>query len=258
MSFSLKDRGAVVTGAASGIGLAIARRFLGAGAKVVGIDCTPQGNEPFPCLVADIGEAAQLEAALGRAEVLLGGPPRILVNNAGIQPLGIAFADLTPALIHRTLAVNVAAVALGLRYAAQRMEGGSRVLNTGSFVGLLGVPLGSIYAASKAAVIHLTRLGALELAAKAITVNCICPGTILTPAVTDIPRNPEIPFVTARTPLGRLGKADEVAAAFHFLASEDAAYITGAVLAVDGGISAGWERYEVIPPPQFSVEAWKS
>ena len=97
----------------------------------------------------------------------------------------------------------------------------------------------------------------MELAPRGITVNCVCPGTIRTPAVLGIANNPEIPFVEKRTPLRRLGEPEEVAAAFHFLASEEAAYITGAILPVDGGITAGWERYDLVPPGNVIAGEWR-
>ena len=86
--------------------------------------------------------------------------------------------------------------------------------------------------------------------------NAISPGTILTPAVTEIPDNPEIPFVTARTPLGRLGQPEEVAALAHFLASDEAAYITGQNIAIDGGITAGWIEYPLTPPANVQGGGW--
>lgn len=254
MMFSLAGRKALITGASSGIGLAVARRFLDAGAAVFGVDRAPRGDEGFPVLQADVADAGQLAAAFD--EVGRGGLD-IVINNAGIQPLGVSFDDLTPSLIERTLAVNVSAVALGHTFAARHLRRGGRIINTGSFVGLLGVPQGTIYATSKAAVIHLTRLAAIEFAPRGITVNCVCPGTIRTPAVLDIPDNPEIPFVTQRTPLGRLGEPAEVAAAYHFLASDEASYITGAIVPVDGGISAGWERYDLVPPANIQEGAWR-
>lgn len=254
--FSLHGKTALITGASSGIGRATAERFLSARAQVFGVDRSPAGDESFPLIPIDVTD----ESALGEAfEHVLwtAGALDILVNNAGIQPLGVGFEGLTAQLIRRTLDVNVTAVALGHKYAARCMKPGGRILNTGSFVGLIGVPAGTIYAASKAAVIHLTKLAAVELAPRGITVNCVCPGTIRTPAVTEIPDNPEIPFVETRAPLGRLGESDEVAAAFHFLASEEAAYITGAVLPVDGGIAAGWERYDLIPPANVAGGEWR-
>ena len=108
-----------------------------------------------------------------------------------------------------------------------------------SFAGMIGAPGGAAYSTSKAAVIHLTRLGAIELAPRRITVNAISPGTIRTPAVTGIPDNPEVPFIERRTPLGRLGEPEEIAALAHFLASEEAAYITGQNIAIDRGLTAG-------------------
>jgi len=254
--FSLQGKVALITGASSGIGLATARRFEAAGALVFGIDRSPSGEEGFRMLTADVSD----DTALGHAfdEVALeAGNLHIVVNNAGIQPLGVDFVHLTPQLVRKTLEINVSAVALGHAHAARHLGHGGRILNSGSFVGLLGVPGGSIYAASKAAVIHLTRSAAVEFAPRGITVNCVCPGTILTPAVLGIPDNPEIAFAEGRTPLGRLGTAEEVASAFHFLASEEAAYITGAILPVDGGIAAGWERYDLVTPPNAVTGEWR-
>jgi len=173
-----------------------------------------------------------------------------------IQPLGVGFADLTAELLERTLAVNVASVAFGLKHAARALAEGGRVINTASFVGLIGLPGAAAYATSKAAVIHLTRLGAIELAPRRITVNAVSPGTIRTPAVTGIPGNPEIPFIERRAPLGRLGEPEEVAALYHFLASDDAAYITGQNIAVDGGLTAGWTEYPLVAPANVSGGRW--
>ena len=247
---------ALITGASSGIGLATAERFMTAGARVFGVDKTPTGLEKFPILSVDVSDHEALSDAFDSIAGETGGL-HIVVNNAGIQQLGVPFAQLTPQLILRTLEINVAAVALGIQYAARHLGSGGRILNTASFVGLLGVPGGTIYAASKAAVIQLTRSAAVEFAQRGITVNCVAPGTIRTPAVLDIPNNPEIPFVTNRTPLGRLGESHEVASAFHFLASEEAGYITGAILPVDGGITAGWERYDLGIPANFVSGEWR-
>ena len=108
-----------------------------------------------------------------------------------------------------------------------------------SFAGMIGAPGGAAYSTSKAAVIHLTRLGAIELAPRRVSVNAISPGTIRTSAVTRIPDNPEVPFIERLTPLGRLGEPEEIAALAHFLASEEAAYITGQNIAIDRGLTAG-------------------
>jgi len=254
--FSLSGKLAIVTGASSGIGLAVAERFLSAGASLVGIDRSARPSAlPFEILEADVSNEKELASAI--AQIAQGSERLdIMVNNAGIQPLGISIEDTSSQLLERTLAVNLSGVAYGIKHASKHMSQGGRILNTGSFVGSTGVPQSAAYATSKAAVMHLTRLAALELAPRGITVNAVCPGTIATPAVTEIPDNPEIPFAASRTPLGRLGQPEEVAAAFHFLASDEASYLTGVNLPVDGGISAGWERYDTIAPAAFQDGKW--
>jgi NAD(P)-dependent dehydrogenase (short-subunit alcohol dehydrogenase family) len=253
--FALDGKIAAVTGSASGIGQAVCKRFLAAGARVAGLDRQPSTSHVSHAIVCDVSDETQLAAALDDV-IARFGRLDVLVNNAGIQPLGVDFDNLTPGLLDRTFAVNVRGAALGIKHAARRMSAGGRILNTASFVGMIGVPRGAAYATSKAAVIHLTKLAALELAPRAITVNCVCPGVVRTPAVTGIPDNPEIPFAEKRTPLGRLAEPEEIAAAFHFLASPEASYITGAIVPVDGGITAGWESYDVITPANIQDGKW--
>jgi NAD(P)-dependent dehydrogenase (short-subunit alcohol dehydrogenase family) len=251
--FSLQDKVAIVTGGASGIGLAIVTRFLAAGATVYSVDLAATAAPGATPLVADVSSEAALVAVFEQVAAEAGRVD-ILVNNAGIQPLGVSFQDVTERNLKRTFEVNVNGVFYGIKHGPRFMpESGGRIINTASFVGMIGIPQGTVYAVSKAAVIHATKCAAIELAARRITVNAVAPGTVFTPAVTNIPDNPEIPFVSRRTPLGRLAQPEEIANAFHFLASEEAAYITGAILPVDGGISAGWESYDLPPPdPQLT------
>ena len=180
----------------------------------------------------------------------------IAVNNAGIQPLGVGFDSVTGDLLARTFGVNVNGVAFGIKHAARVLADGGRVINMASFVGMIGTPGGAAYSTSKAAVIHLTRLGAIELAPRRITVNAVSPGAIRTPAITNIPDNPEIPFIERRAPLRRLGEPEEVAALAHFLASDEAAYITGQNIAIDGGLTAGWTNYDLVPPANWRDGKW--
>jgi NAD(P)-dependent dehydrogenase (short-subunit alcohol dehydrogenase family) len=252
--FSLTGKSAVVTGGSSGIGRAVALRFAGAGARVLVADRRPPPDD-FPFRRTDVADEEDVAGALAEARRLHGGID-ILVNNAGIQPLGVPFAGLTGALLERTFAVNVHGVAFGIKQGARELSDGGRIINMASFVGMLATPGAAAYGASKAAVIHLTRLGAIELAPRRITVNAVSPGTIRTPAVTDIPDNPEIPFMERRTPLGRLGEAWEVAALCHFLASDEAAYITGQNIAIDGGLTAGWTEYALSPPANIRDGRW--
>jgi NAD(P)-dependent dehydrogenase (short-subunit alcohol dehydrogenase family) len=258
--FSLAQKTAIVTGGASGIGLAIARRLLAAGALVLIADRRADGaavatSARAEFFQADVAQENQV-AAMFRAAQKSFGHIDILVNNAGIQPLGIPFTGLTDALLQRTFAVNVNSVAFGIKHAAHQLADGGRIINLASFVGLLATPGGTAYSASKAAVIHLTRLGAIELAPRRITVNAISPGTIRTPAVTGIANNPEIPFIEQRAPLGRLGEPEDVAGACHFLASPEAAYLTGQNIVIDGGLTAGWTEYDLVPPANVQNGRW--
>jgi NAD(P)-dependent dehydrogenase (short-subunit alcohol dehydrogenase family) len=258
--FSLAGKVAVITGGASGIGLAIVRQFRKAGATVVIADrhhaqeiADEEGASLFQ---ADVAEEDEIVAMLEFTRAERGGID-ILVNNAGIQPLGVGFGDLTPAIWDRTMDVNARSVALGIKHGGRLLREGGRIVNMASFVGVIGVPRGTAYAASKAAIVHLTKLGAIELAPRRITVNAISPGTVRTPAVTGIENNPEIAFIEAHTPLGRLIEPDEIAAAAQFLASDEAAAITGHNLCVDGGISAGWMRYDLVAPANVRNGMWE-
>ena len=251
--FALTDRVAVVTGSSSGIGDAVARRYLCAGARVYGIDLEP-GGDAWDTTIADVSKEHELRGALADIAADSDGID-ILVNNAAIQPLGIPFSELSETLLRRTLEVNVHGVAFGVKHAPTFMGARGRIINTTSFVGQLGVPGGSAYAISKAAVSHITRCAAIELAARGITVNAIAPGTVLTPVVTEIPDNPELDFVTGRTPAGRLAGPEELTGAYHFLASDEAAYVTGAILPVDGGLAAGWDSYDLPPAAAAGFDA---
>lgn len=250
---SLGGKVAVVTGGSSGIGAAIVTRFRAAGAVVVIADRLEPPEEKGEFVRVDVSSEAEVSSAL-EAVVAKHGKLDLLVNNAGIQPLGVRFEGLTESVLRRTFDVNVNGTIWGIKHGSRLLSPGGRIVNLSSFVGLLGVPAGTAYAASKAAVAHLTKCAALELAPRAITVNAIAPGTIRTPAVEGIPDNPEIPFAESRTPMGRLGMPAEVAAAAHFLCSDEASFITGVILPVDGGIAAGWERYDLTLPSEISPD----
>jgi len=251
--FSLDGKVAAITGGASGIGFAIVERFRHAGARVVIADRRTVNDDDF--FQTNVAEEDDIATMLDWTRERYGAVD-ILVNNAGIQPLGVGFHDLTPELWDCTMDVNARGVAFGIKHGGRVLRKGGRIVNMASFVGVIGVPHGTAYAASKAAIVHLTKLGAIELASRRITVNSISPGTVRTPAVTEIEGNPEISFIEKHTLLGRLIEPEEIAAAAHFLASDEAAAVTGHNLCVDGGIGAGWMRYDLIPPANVREGRW--
>lgn len=255
----LEGKVALITGGASGLGVEIAKRFVDAGADVTIFDLRYPTDKVPGCeaIRGDASKKEDLEKAV-QSVINRAGRLDVLVSNAAIQPHGISLEDTTPELLERVFRINSHAVFYGLQLAKAHLSIGGSVIHTGSFVGSTGVPNCPSYAASKASVEHLTRVGAIELAELQIRVNCVAPGLILTPAVTKIPDNPEVPFVTERTPLGRPAVPSDITPVYEFLASDNARYVTGAVIPVDGGIAAGWSRYDLTPPPEWIGNEWLS
>jgi 3alpha(or 20beta)-hydroxysteroid dehydrogenase len=239
--FSLAGKVAVVTGGASGIGAATARRFAQADAKVVIgdiADAGPVAKETGGLAVrADVSREADVENLLESA-LREFGRLDVVVNNAGIGAGGF-LAALTEQELDATLSVNLKGVIWGIKHAAPRIADGGSIMSTASLAGLIGTPSYGAYVASKAGVIGITKTAALELAPRGIRVNCVCPGTIDTPMATGNEEDVEYRLANLLHPLGRMGHAEEVAALFHFLASDDSAFITGQAIAIDGGMSAG-------------------
>ena len=241
----LEGKIAIVTGGASGIGAAIAERFAAEGAEAVAADlaCTEPGLTAGgkPRLhrhALDVADGASL-ARLVEAVLARFGRVDVLVNSAGIGA-NKPFLDTPIELFDRILAVNLRGTFLMSQAVARRMppEGGS-IVNIGSISGLRGNLGRAAYGASKGGLVTLSEVMAVELAARKIRVNVIAPGPIETPLVEAMMSPAERTIWTGRLPLGRYGTAAEVAAAALFLASDEASYVTGHVLAVDGGFLAG-------------------
>jgi NAD(P)-dependent dehydrogenase (short-subunit alcohol dehydrogenase family) len=245
---------AIVTGGASGIGLATARRFTGCGARVVIADIADgegQAREIGGRFVrTDVRDPRAVEALV--AETLsMHGRLDVYFNNAGVEAHG-PLAAMDPAEHERLIDVNVNGVFYGLKYAIVAMlrnEGPSRgsIVNTASVAGLTGVPGLSSYNASKGAVVLLTRNAALEYGPFGIRVNAVCPGIIRTPMATtsfkDIGDESHLEEVGRRAhPIGRIGEVDDVARLVVFLASDAASFITGTAIPVDGGMTAGFAQ----------------
>jgi NAD(P)-dependent dehydrogenase (short-subunit alcohol dehydrogenase family) len=240
----LTGKRVVVTGGTSGIGEATSRRFLDEGARVaalaVGQDEVATAADRIPgveALLCDVADAAAVDGAFARIDDLLGGID-VLVANAGIS-IRKPFLEIAPADWQRVLDVNLTGVFHCAQQAARRMvaNGGGVILMTASTNGLTGHEYYADYNASKAGVILLARTMARELA-PSVRVNAVCPGYVLTP-MQEAEYTPEmLEQVNATIPLGRHASPDEIAALYAFLASDEGAYFTGAVISIDGGETA--------------------
>jgi 3alpha(or 20beta)-hydroxysteroid dehydrogenase len=240
--FSLDQKVAVVTGGGSGIGLATAKRFVAAGATVV--IATRSDNAALArsfgaaYVRADVRREDDVRALI-ETTVDRHGKIDVLVNNAGYAAVGATVTDLTQQTLLEHLVPNVLGVAYGMKYASQYMKSGSSIINVASLAAVIGFPAYGAYAASKFAVVGLTKTAAIELAPRGIRVNCVCPGTIDTPINQQAGADAELEVVKTVAPLGRIGKPEEVAALMHALAAEDCGYLTGEAVAIDGGWLAG-------------------
>ena len=241
-SFALTGKVAVITGGGSGIGLATARRFVAAGARVTianRSDSTVLAREMGASFVrTDVAVEGDVEALMSTVAER-DGPIDIVVNNAGFGEVGAEVASLSRELLQRHLDVNLFGVLYGIKHGVARMRDGGSIVNVSSLAGLVGFPTYGAYVASKWAVIGLSKSAAVELGPRRIRVNCVCPGTIDTPINQQAGAEAELEIVKTIAPLGRIGTPDEVAAIIQFLASDDAGYFTGSAIDVAGGWLAG-------------------
>jgi NAD(P)-dependent dehydrogenase (short-subunit alcohol dehydrogenase family) len=252
ITFDYTGKVALVTGAGSGIGRATAAAFALAGADVVVADVDAGGGEETVAKIAadggsasfvraDVGVDADVAAMVAHCVATFG---RIdcAFNNAGIEGSPGTLLDESEAAWDHLFDVNVKGVWLCLRHEIPQMvaQGGGAIVNASSVGGLVGLPTGTTYAASKHAVAGITRSAALDFAKSGVRVNATAPGMIETPlmmrALDAVPNGREL--IGAMHPIGRMGQAEEVANTVLWLCSDEASFVTGAVVPVDGGLVA--------------------
>jgi len=239
----LDNKITIVTGGGSGIGEATAKLFAAEGGRVVIADIDDDGGSRVAREIGsaaafhhtDVGDPAQVEGMI-RFALERFGRVDVLFNNAFATTFG-PVGEMPLDGWQKTLSVTLSGVFYGMRFALPPMvaQGGGAIVNTASISGLGGDYGAGAYNAAKAGVVNLTRTAAIEYARKNIRVNAVCPGVIATPAVLNgliaRSRNPE-------RPMGRLGKPEEIARVVLFVASDDASFMTGSMVVVDGGVTA--------------------
>jgi NAD(P)-dependent dehydrogenase (short-subunit alcohol dehydrogenase family) len=245
------DRSILVTGAGSGIGRATAQLFAAEGGRVVVVDLNAADAEKTVALIkdaggeafavaADVSREADCRSMVERAVATYGGL-NVAFNNAGVGASGFAMADEEEVTWNRLIDVNLKGVFLSMKYEIPVMiaAGGGAIVNTASVAGLVGERGIAVYSASKHGVVGLTRTAALDYIGQGIRINAVCPGATRTPILAAWFQDPKVEaFVTSRHPIGRIAEPEEVGRAVLFLASEDASFVVGQALAVDGGLTA--------------------
>jgi meso-butanediol dehydrogenase/(S,S)-butanediol dehydrogenase/diacetyl reductase len=250
----LEGKVSLITGAGSGIGQAMAVLFAREGSKVAVADISAEGGQETVRRIRDEGgEAEFFQVDVSSAEqvrrmvdavIARFGRIDILCNNAGIG-VAATVVDTTEEDWDRVINVDLKGVFLGCKYVIPHMlrQGGGVIVNTASVAGMVGVLNRAAYCAAKAGVIGLTKSIAVDFVTKGIRANCVCPGTVETPWIDKILAQQPDPVaerqrMIERQPMGRMGKPEEIAAAALYLASDEAAFVTGTELVIDGGLTA--------------------
>jgi NAD(P)-dependent dehydrogenase (short-subunit alcohol dehydrogenase family) len=238
--FSLAGKRAFITGGTSGIGRAVAEAFVAHGAAVVVADIT-DGTEIAAEIGAsfirvDVSDEDSVRNALQQAVEPVGGKLDIVILNAGVGDVGPTIEETDQGLIDKVTKINHWGVLYGLKHAPQCMNDGGSIISTSSMAAFINVPGAGVYSASKRAVNSMSEMSALELGARGIRVNCVCPGYTAT-AMGSGEEGRKL--CEAFTALGRVATVSDTAGVYVFLASDASAYMTGQSLKVDGGWDCG-------------------
>jgi NAD(P)-dependent dehydrogenase (short-subunit alcohol dehydrogenase family) len=251
MSGRFAGRGILVTGAGSGIGRAAAQLFANEGGRVAVVDqdenealatvtsIRQAGGEAL-AIGADVSREADCRGMVERALAAYG-RLHVAFNNAGIGASGFAVADEEEVTWSRLIDVNLKGIFLAMKYEIPAMvsAGGGAIVNTASVAGLVGERGIGAYSASKHGVVGLTRTAALDYIGQGVRINAVCPGATRTRILANWFQDPKVEsFILSRHPIGRIAEPEEIARAVLFLASDDASFIVGQALAVDGGLTA--------------------
>jgi NAD(P)-dependent dehydrogenase (short-subunit alcohol dehydrogenase family) len=251
MGARFADRGVLVTGGGSGIGRATAVLFAAEGGRVAVVDQNEADAEKTAAIIndaggkaiaigADVSRDADCRAMVERT-VSAFGRVHVAFNNAGVGASGFAMADEEEVTWNRLIDVNLKGVFLSMKYEIPAMvaAGGGAIVNTASVAGLVGERGIAAYSASKHGVVGLTRTAALDYIGENVRINAVCPGVTRTPILAAWFQDPKVEvFVSSRHPIGRIAEPEEIGRAVLFLASDDASFVVGQALAVDGGLTA--------------------
>jgi len=233
--YRFSGRVALVTGGASGIGEAVARRLTAEGASVASFDLHAEAPEGVLAVAGDVSRSADVAAAVAQVARELG-PIDVLVCSAGVPGESLPTVDVTDEEWRHVMGINADGVFYCNRAVIPGMvaRGYGRIVNVASIAGKEGNPMAGAYSASKAAVIAMTKAIGKDLARTGILVNCVAPAVIETPILEGISQE-HIDYMVERIPMGRVGRPEEVAALICWLASEECSFSTGAVYDVSGG-----------------------
>ncbi len=236
---NLQNKVVIITGGASGIGLATAELFKKRGAKVIVADISAPADDELDFVKTDVTDSSSLQGSVQKVTEKYGRID-VLLANAGISEKKAPVSQLDEGNWNKVIAIDLTGVVLTNKYVVAQMEkqsSGGSVINMSSILGVVGGEKSQAYSAAKAGVANYTRSQAVTYATAGIRFNCVAPGYVNTPLLKNLPKETTDAMV-GKMPIGRLAEPDEIAKVIAFLASDDASIVTGALINADGGYTA--------------------